>query len=1067
MRLQELAVLSPQARDKMEALQKAGKSGAEVFDTFKASLSGFSGAMVAQAGTWEGVVSTLTDTFNMLVANALKPYFEAVRDLGHELNETLDTMSTSFDGVATSTADTKQAFVDLIGSGLAGMIKGVSFLMVEFNAAQVVFKDVIQIIDGIRLAFLLARQAMSLGLLPGQVDLTAFKVLDEQIAKLEVTMLQRGKTIQADKAAQKEWVAWGQQMVASVDAVTGRVGAASVAVAVHRDVTTTTTEGVKKLTAAQKAAASAWTEYGSVAGGVTAQLSGATIEAIKWELAHEISQGRLAKVYQVTAEQVAAVADILKTETDAAKASAKAKVDAAKVLEEIHNKLEAGTLELNEAMKKVNSTELASIQRTLDLTRVLERMHEVERVIPPGFYQIGVALDTLGNKSTEIDDLKVKLAKADAATKLFQQSVRGLSTNFTQMAQIAGDAWGGPLRAIGQVVQAVDMVSTGLEGVGTAMQSIEKDGFNAANVAALAAGWVGVATAILSLYVSLKKAADEARRLREIEEFGNRTRDSFQSATRYSNQLSDALVATALEVNRIGSDSAVFDAWVRLVANLNTELATTPEEIARVQDAVQHGGQYIAEALHLRDIVRELGGAAILTAEQMAVVGERTRLLFGLIALGGPMGQQALHALDDALMEFANAATATGGLVGQFFLDMVQQAQDAGVELEGVAKFIAGQLSDAASGLNDLLGGLQKSATAQAQKTAQAGIDALKVQIEKSSGSARTALEKQLADAETAQKQIVGTFVVTEAQGAGLAAAVLGDFAAMVEGGTGFREALKTLQPAIDSLSAALAASGVDGGAAFGVLTDMSRVAQDAVTGPLVDALSGADRALKGLHNSGILNQDMFSGIATTAVDAYNKMIAGGASVASANMFIAPTLQDLWALQKDFGYAVDDTTQALINQAVEDGRVGDKHRPIAEQMLLATQGIQLAVEGLAKVFGVVLPKSAEDGAKGIEKALKGIKIPPIKINTELIPPEGGWPDGSTVPNDIPGSEGPITPAGVRSVSAARILPFSPTASRTAAAPTTVVIKTYLDGRQVAEAVVPQLVGAADRLGLRR
>ena len=48
---------------------------------------------------------------------------------------------------------------------------------------------------------------------------------------------------------------------------------------------------------------------------------------------------------------------------------------------------------------------------------------------------------------------------------------------------------------------------------------------------------------------------------------------------------------------------------------------------------------------------------------------------------------------------------------------------------------------------------------------------------------------------------------------------------------------------------------------------------------------------------------------------------------ATANMLIAATLQALWSLQKDFGYAVDDTTQALIDQAVEDGRVGGQASP--------------------------------------------------------------------------------------------------------------------------------------------
>ena len=90
MRLQELAVMTPQARDQMEQLQKSGAKADVVFAAFQTSIEKFSGAMVKQAGTWTGVTSTLKDVVNLTIAGALKPLFEDARDAIGGLNAWLE-----------------------------------------------------------------------------------------------------------------------------------------------------------------------------------------------------------------------------------------------------------------------------------------------------------------------------------------------------------------------------------------------------------------------------------------------------------------------------------------------------------------------------------------------------------------------------------------------------------------------------------------------------------------------------------------------------------------------------------------------------------------------------------------------------------------------------------------------------------------------------------------------------------------------------------------------------------------------------------------------------------------
>ena len=78
--LRRLMVMSPQTSQKLEDMQKAGKSASEIFAVFTGDLGRFSGAMEKQAGTWEGVTSTFRDSVNLLAADAFKPLFVVVRD---------------------------------------------------------------------------------------------------------------------------------------------------------------------------------------------------------------------------------------------------------------------------------------------------------------------------------------------------------------------------------------------------------------------------------------------------------------------------------------------------------------------------------------------------------------------------------------------------------------------------------------------------------------------------------------------------------------------------------------------------------------------------------------------------------------------------------------------------------------------------------------------------------------------------------------------------------------------------------------------------------------------------
>jgi hypothetical protein len=87
MRLQELAVLTPEARAEMEKLQASGASAAEVWAVFEKNLDKFNGAMEKQAGTWSGIMSTISDIFQIESARIMEPMFKAFKRIGQAVIE--------------------------------------------------------------------------------------------------------------------------------------------------------------------------------------------------------------------------------------------------------------------------------------------------------------------------------------------------------------------------------------------------------------------------------------------------------------------------------------------------------------------------------------------------------------------------------------------------------------------------------------------------------------------------------------------------------------------------------------------------------------------------------------------------------------------------------------------------------------------------------------------------------------------------------------------------------------------------------------------------------------------
>lgn len=138
MRLTELGVLTPQARLGLENLAATGASAADTFDLFQTSLTKFTGAMDMQASTWEGLTSTIRDSVNLTIADALEPFFEFAKAGASVVADVLGSegLQKTFNGLA-------QSIKDSLGSNTEMQVKTLLKTFVAFGEGVVSVSDIV------------------------------------------------------------------------------------------------------------------------------------------------------------------------------------------------------------------------------------------------------------------------------------------------------------------------------------------------------------------------------------------------------------------------------------------------------------------------------------------------------------------------------------------------------------------------------------------------------------------------------------------------------------------------------------------------------------------------------------------------------------------------------------------------------------------------------------------------------------------------------------------------------------------------------------------------------------
>lgn len=219
-------------------------------------------------------------------------------------------------------------------------------------------------------------------------------------------------------------------------------------------------------------------------------------------------------------------------------------------------------------------------------------------------------------------------------------------------------------------------------------------------------------------------------------------------------------------------------------------------------------------------------------------------------------------------------------------------------------------------------------------------------------------------------------------------------FGAAIASGKTLIEALAEMGPGLSALDSLMKTFGLTASDTFAELLQFKQFVED--NKEIAASIDGINKMMRGLYDAGMLSQATFTDLTAVAVETFNRIIEGGLSGDQALRMMQPTLQTIWQLQKDFGYVVDEATQALLDEAVAAGLVGEKHKSAMERMV---DGINRVADILATVFGNQLPDALKKTSNAVTDIKDGIdKIPrDVDVNVRVNRRDTGGGGGDSPP----------------------------------------------------------------------
>lgn len=536
---------------------------------------------------------------------------------------------------------------------------------------------------------------------------------------------------------------------------------------------------------------------------------------------------------------------------------------------------------------------------------------------------------TTAQQTTKVD-LKGWGEEGTKSTDGLGRSLADLAASFVQLAQIGGESFGAIAKAAGIVTVAFDGMSKGAKAFEDASKKHDFGG--------MAAGTLQQATAVFTLASAINSYLDAMNKANRVEADQARGRDILNKAFASQGVPRGAVVERPADFSddlnaKVNKD---FERAIALAKRGAGELQRAADEAAARAQAV---------ALNLSGAIAEMGG---LTSKNLAEMEAKALPLFDLIAKHGKIGLDAQRELNTLVGQFGAAADKAGGIWDTALQLIIAKAKEAGLELSGITDLIAGQQSKLASGAVGVTAAIGKQADTFAALTKD-----LKAAL--AAGDNDKAVKTQEALAKAA--------VTTQGEFDRLSRIELAAFNTLVSSGVGTVDAMSQVGVGIDNLVKNADAFGLAGNQAFEELKrwrDLTTINED-----LLSQVGSLNDLLVASANLGGLTADGFADLQAQGESAFAKLTEAHFSENEALVQMKPFLETVIKLHKDKGFAIDEATQKLIDQAKEQGI-------LAEAEASTQDVLREGLGEIIKILGGDLPdawkKMADSAKEAVDKA---------------------------------------------------------------------------------------------------
>ncbi len=450
----------------------------------------------------------------------------------------------------------------------------------------------------------------------------------------------------------------------------------------------------------------------------------------------------------------------------------------------------------------------------------------------------------------------------------------------------------------------------------------------------------------------------------------------------------------------------------------------------------------------------DVGGAVggLLGGKTFEALGGKLSSMFGKTGIGGLLGG-ALGAALPGIGSIVGSMIGQLGKLGGAFAKLFGKGDDGDKQRDAFLKQMGGfdalakkmhEIGPEADAMFKALSGAKNG------KEAEAAINNITAALDKQKKALDAAMTALPEGANARSKNISG-----QADFNVVGAEALGSFAFLVSQGQTAMQAFAAITPAVTAMKDAFALNNLEMTGAAERLFSLSAI----MTANKVqfDNVSASGSILSAMLQANIKDLDLFNAVAGDIGLNIQKVIDSGVPMAQVFALAQPQLQALWEAEQKWGFQVDANTQSLIDQAAQQGFVGEQMKSVNQQILDVLVAIGKALGADIPNAMAGLPGAAAAAAAGMNAAFAGVSGPNVNVSMR---------EGSDAPQMREGGIVNARPGGtlVNVGEGGRPEAIIPLGGRGGGSmASTVIIE--VDGRTFAEVVVPHIPGVVQRYGL--